>query len=243
MTMSCRMGLLLFPKITQLDLAGPYEVFSRVPGAAVCLIWKDTQPIRSEWGLELRPDTRFGECPALDVLCVPGGPGIFDLLGDDVVVDAIRAIARRSRFVASVCTGAFLLGAAGLLAGRRATTHWASRELLREFGAIPDEGRIVIDGNLITAGGITAGIDFGLHIAAQLVGDEQAKEIQLAMEYDPAPPFASGSPRVAEPATVARFRERVRERQERRAALVREAMRRFGAGERVAGQVSSKRES
>jgi cyclohexyl-isocyanide hydratase len=231
MTTAHRLGLLLFPKITQLDLAGPYEVFSRVPGAAVHLLWKDTQPIGSEWGLELRPDTRFDECPALDVLCVPGGPGTFELLGDDVVVNAVRAIAQRSRFVTSVCTGAFLLGAAGLLAGRRATTHWASRELLREFGAIPDEGRIVVDGNLITSGGITSGIDFGLHIAAQLVGDEQAKEIQLAMEYDPAPPFASGSPRVAEPATVARFRERIRERQERRAALVRDASSRLTAAQ------------
>src|SRR5262245_50357751 len=229
MTDSHRIGLLLFPKITQLDLAGPYEVFSRVPGTAVHLLWRDTQPIVSEWGLQLRPDTRFEECPALDVLCVPGGPGTFELLGDEIVVNAIRTIAQRSRLVTSVCTGAFLLGAAGLLAGRRATTHWASRDLLREFGAIPDEGRIVVDGNLITSGGITSGIDFGLHIAAQLVGDEEAKEIQLAMEYDPAPPFASGSPRVAEPAVVARFSERIRQRQERRAALVREASRRLTA--------------
>ena len=227
MTISHRVGLLLFPKITQLDLAGPYEVFCRMPGAAVHLLWKDTQPIRSEWGLELRPDTRFDDCPALDVFCVPGGPGVFELFGDDVLIDAVRATARRSRFVTSVCTGAFLLGAAGLLASKRATTHWASRELLREFGAIPDEGRIVVDGNLITSGGITSGIDFGLHIAAQLVGVEQAKEIQLAMEYDPAPPFASGSPRVAEPAILAHFSEGIRERQQRRAALVREASRRL----------------
>jgi cyclohexyl-isocyanide hydratase len=231
MTISHRVGLLLFPKITQLDLAGPYEVFSRMPGAAVHLLWKDTQPIKSEWGLELRPDTRFEECPALDVLCIPGGPGAFELLGDEVVVNAIRTIARRSRFVTSVCTGAFLLGAAGLLAGKRATTHWASRELLREFGAIPDESRIVADGNLITSGGITSGIDFGLHLAAQLVGVEQAKEIQLAMEYDPAPPFASGSPRVAEPAIVARFSESIRGRQQRRAALVREASRRLAVAQ------------
>ena len=156
MTTAHRIGLLLFPKITQLDLAGPYEVFSRMPGAAVHLIWKDTQPSRSEWGLELRPDTRFEECLALDVLCVPGGPGAFEHLGDAVVVDAIRSIAQRSRLVSSVCTGAFLLGAAGLLEGKRATTHWASRELLREFGAILDDGRIVVDGNLITTGGITA---------------------------------------------------------------------------------------
>jgi cyclohexyl-isocyanide hydratase len=231
MTIAHRIGLLLFPKITQLDLAGPYEVFSRMPGAAVHLIWKDTQPSRSEWGLELRPDTRFEECPALDVLCVPGGPGAFEHLGEAAVVDAIKSIAHRSRFVSSVCTGAFLLGAAGLLAGRRATTHWASRELLREFGAIPDDGRIVVDGNLITTGGITAGIDFGLYLVAQLVGQDAAKEIQLAMEYDPAPPFTSGHPRIAEPATVARFRERIRARQEKRAAVVREAARRLaGAG-------------
>jgi cyclohexyl-isocyanide hydratase len=227
MTISHRVGLLLFPKITQLDLAGPYEVFCRMPGAAVHLLWKDTQPIRSEWGLELRPDTMFEDCPALDVFCVPGGGGVFELLGDDVLIDTVGAIAKRSRFVTSVCTGAFLLGAAGLLAGKRATTHWASRDLLRGFGAIPDESRIVTDGNLITSGGITSGIDFGLHIAAQLVGVEQAKEIQLAMEYDPAPPFASGSPRVAEPAVLARFSEGIRERQQRRAALVREASRRL----------------
>jgi cyclohexyl-isocyanide hydratase len=227
MTNSHKVGLLLFPKITQLDLAGPYEVFSRMTGAAVHLLWKDTQPIKSEWGLELRPDTRFDDCPALDVFCIPGGPGAFELLNDDVLIDAVRAIAKRSRVVTSVCTGAFLLGAAGLLAGKRATTHWASRELLRGFGAIPDEGRIVVDGNLITSGGITSGIDFGLHIAAQLVGVEQAKEIQLAMEYDPAPPFASGSPRVAEPALLARFSEGIRERQQRRAALVREASHRL----------------
>jgi cyclohexyl-isocyanide hydratase len=226
-TISHRVGLLLFPKITQLDLAGPYEVFCRMPGAAVHLLWKDTQPIRSEWGLELRPDTTFEDCPALDVFCVPGGGGVFELLGDDALIDAVRTIAKRSRFVTSVCTGAFLLGAAGLLAGKRATTHWASRDLLRGFGAIPDESRIVVDGNLITSGGITSGIDFGLHIAAQLVGVEQAKEIQLAMEYDPAPPFASGSPRVAEPAILARFSEGIRERQQRRAALVREASRRL----------------
>lgn len=227
MTITHRIGLLLFPNITQLDLAGPYEVFSRVPGAAVHLLWRDTEPVRSEWGLVLRPDTPFDQCPALDVLCVPGGPGAFELLGDEFVLTAIRTIAGRARFVTSVCTGAFLLGAAGLLAGRRATTHWASRELLRAFGAILDEGRIVVDGHLITSGGITAGIDFALHLAARLVGEAQAKEIELAMEYDPAPPFACGSPRGAEPAVVARLSERIAARQERRAAMVRAAAERL----------------
>ena len=161
------------------------------------------------------------------MLCVPGGPGVFELLSDERVVEAIRSIAVRSRLVTSVCTGSFLLGAAGLLAGRRATSHWASRELLREFDAIPDDGRIVIDGNVLTSGGMTAGIDFGLHIAARLVGEAQAKEIQLWMEYDPAPPFACGNPKRAEPAIVARFCARIRSRQERRAALVREAAKRL----------------
>jgi cyclohexyl-isocyanide hydratase len=229
MTIEHRIGLLLFPGITQLDLAGPYEVFSRTPGAAVHLLWKDTRPSRSEWGLELRPDTTFDECPALDVLCVPGGPGAFELLNDPSVVAAIKSIADRSRIVTSVCTGAFLLGAAGLLAGKRATTHWASRALLRELGARPDDERIVVDGDLITCGGITAGIDLALHVAARLVGEEEAKEIELAMEYDPAPPFGCGNPRVAEAAVVARFRERVGQRQQRRAALVRAAAERLAA--------------
>jgi len=201
-----------------------------MPRTAVHLIWKDTRPSRSEWGLELRPDMSFAECPALDVFCVPGGPGAFELLGDDVVLDAIRSIAHRSRFVCAVCTGAFLLGAAGLLAGKRATSHWASRELLRELGALPADGRIVVDGNLMTCGGITAGIDLTLHVAAQLVGEEQAKQIQLAMEYDPAPPFACGHPKVAEPAIVARLSERIGPRQERRAAVVRQAAQRIGVG-------------
>jgi len=229
MTVAHRIGLLLFPQITQLDLGGPYEVFCRIPNATVHLLWRDTAPSRSEWGLELRPDTPFDQCPPLDVLCVPGGPGAFELLGDQAVTDAIRSMAERARLVTSVCTGAFLLGAAGLLAGRRATTHWASRELLRAFGAILDEGRIVVDGNLMTCGGVTAGIDLALQVAARLVGEDRAKDIELAMEYDPAPPFASGSPRIAEPAVLARLRERIGPRQERRAALVRAAAQRLGA--------------
>jgi len=218
-----RIGLFLFPNVTQLDLAGPYEVFSRVPGAAVHLLWKDTEPVRSEWGLELRPDTPFDACPALDVLCIPGGPGAFELMGDASVLGAVKSIAARSRFVTSVCTGAFVLGAAGLLRGKRATTHWASRDLLASFGAILADGRVVVDRNLMTSGGVTAGIDIALHIASALVGDEQAKVIQLAMEYDPAPPFGCGNPRDAGPAVVDRLRERIAGRQEMRAALVREA--------------------
>jgi len=223
MTVDHRIGLLLFPNITQLDLAGPYEVFSRMPRTAVHLVWKDTQPSRSEWGLQLRPDTSFEQCPALDVLCVPGGPGVFELLGDGAMLDAIKSLAQRSRLLCSVCTGAFFLGAAGLLAGKRATSHWASRELLAEFGAIPADGRTVVDGNLMTSGGITAGIDLALEIAGQLVGEEEAKAIQLAMEYDPAPPFACGHPGVAEPAVVARLSQRIAPRQQRRAAIVRDA--------------------
>jgi cyclohexyl-isocyanide hydratase len=230
MNVDYRVGLLLFPNLTQLDLAGPYEVFSRMPRTAVHLLWKDTAAIRSEWGLELRPDTRFDQCPALDVLCVPGGPGTFALLSDREVVDAVAALATRSRWITAVCTGAFLLGAAGLLRGRRATSHWASRDLLRAFGAEPAEGRVVVDGNLITAGGITAGIDFALTVAAQLVGAEEAKTIQLAMEYDPAPPFDSGNPTTAEPAVLARLKERIAQRQAWRAQVVQEAAGRLARG-------------
>jgi cyclohexyl-isocyanide hydratase len=148
-------GLLVFPGLTQLDLAGPYEVFSRLPDTQVRLLWKAREPLRTEWGLRLEADTALAEVGALDLLCVPGGPGVFELLGDEELVGEIRRLAGRARRVACVCTGAFPLGAAGLLQGRRATTHWASRDLLPLMGAIPAEGRVVVDGHLVTGGGGT----------------------------------------------------------------------------------------
>jgi len=169
----------------------------------------DRPAITSATGLVLTPTMTFAECPALDVLCVPGGGGINALLQDAEVLDFLRAQAARARYVSSVCTGALVLGAAGLLKGRRATTHWNSHDFLAKFGAIPTHGRVVRDGNLFTAGGVTAGIDFGLTMVAELVGEAQAQLIQLGHEYAPEPPFNAGTPETAPPAVLAAARERV----------------------------------
>jgi cyclohexyl-isocyanide hydratase len=219
-----RIGLLLFPDITQLDLTGPYEVFTKLPGAEVRLVWKTLDPVRAGGGMRILPDTTFADCPALDLICVPGGAGMNPLLADAETLGFIRRQAASARFVTSVCTGALVLGAAGLLRGRRATTHWMSHEMLAAFGAVPVSERVVVDGNLVTGGGVTAGIDFGLRIAALVAGEEVAKAIALGLEYDPAPPFDAGHPRVADPALVDRAREAAQARQdERRAAVARAA--------------------
>ena len=184
-----RIGLLLFPRLTQLDLTGPFEVFAKLPDATVHLLWKTHEPITAETGMRILPDTTLAECPPLDVLCVPGGPGVSAMMEDAEVLAFLREQARGARFVTSVCTGALVLGAAGLLRGRRATTHWASHDLLGAFGAIPTKGRVVRDGNLITGGGVTAGIDFALTMVAELAGSDAAQAIQLQIEYAPAPPI------------------------------------------------------
>ena len=207
--MSLEIGILVFPGVQQLDLTGPYEVFASLPEAKVHLVWKDRSAITSATGLVLGPTMTFGECPALDVLCVPGGGGINALLQDAVVLDFLRAQAKRARYVTSVCTGSLVLGAAGLLKGRKATTHWFSHDFLARFGAIPVHGRVVRDGNLITAGGVTAGIDFGLAVVAELVGKEQAEAIQLGLEYAPEPPFAAGTPEEAPAAVLATVKDRL----------------------------------
>jgi cyclohexyl-isocyanide hydratase len=213
-------GLLLFPDITQLDMTGPYEVFTRLPGARVDVIWKSRDPVRSDHGLALVPTATFDEIDALDLVCVPGGPGVGPLLEDAATLAFLRRIAARARYVTSVCTGALVLGAAGLLQGRRATTHWMSLELLAPFGATPVAERVVRDGNVITGGGVTAGIDFALTVAAEVAGRDTAERIQLAIEYDPAPPFRAGSPACADPELVARVRAAAGTRQRERAALV-----------------------
>jgi cyclohexyl-isocyanide hydratase len=225
--MTLQFGILVFPRVQQLDLTGPYEVFASVPGAKVHLIWKDRSAITSATGLALAPTMTFGECPTLDVLCIPGGGGVNALLQDAEVLDFVRAQAARARYVTSVCTGTFVLGAAGLLKGRRATTHWFSHDLLAKFGAIPVQGRVVRDGNLITAGGVTAGIDFGLTVVAELVGQAQAEAIQLVLEYAPAPPFRAGTPDEAPPAVLARVKENLAPTRKAREAILDELV---GAG-------------
>lgn len=222
--MALHVGILVFPRVQQLDLTGPYEVFASISGAKVHLIWKDRLVIASASGLLLTPTMSFAECPTLDVLCVPGGEGINALLRDAEVLDFLRAQASRVRYLTSVCTGALVLGAAGLIKGRRATTHWASHDLLAKFGAIPTKGRVVRDGKLVTAGGVTAGIDFALTIAAELLGEARAQEIQLAHEYAPEPPFQAGTPETAPAAVLAAARERLASTRRAREAIIDEVV-------------------
>lgn len=207
--MATQIGMLLYPGLTQLDLTGPFELLHRVPDSQVHLVWKDTAPVRADSGLGLLPTTTLAACPQLDVLFVPGGAGQLPLMADAEVLGFLREQGRAARYVTSVCTGSLLLGAAGLLAGYEATTHWAFVELLPMFGARPAPGRVVVDRNRITAGGVTAGIDFGLRVLAELAGEPYAQATQLGLEYDPAPPFRAGHPSVADPAIVAEVRARL----------------------------------
>jgi cyclohexyl-isocyanide hydratase len=178
-------GLLLFPEMTQLDLTGPYEVFVSLPRTAVHLVWKTLEPVTAGGGLRMLPTTTLATCPRLDVICVPGGPGQVALMRDAEVLAFLRNQAETCRYVTSVCTGSLVLGAAGLLRGFRATSHWLSLDQLAVLGATPVAERIVMDGNRITGGGVTSGIDFTLFVAAQLFGEDVAKEVQLRIEYDP----------------------------------------------------------
>jgi cyclohexyl-isocyanide hydratase len=204
-----RIGLLAFPAMTQLDLTGPLQVFANLPGAEVHVLWKTLDPIRTHGGLTLVPDTTLADCPALDVICVPGGSGVMDLMDDEIVLSFLRTQAEHARFVGSICTGSLVLGAAGLLRGKQATTHWAWTDLLTPLGAIPTKGRVVRDGKFMTGGGVTAGIDFALTMVAELAGQEVAETIQLGIEYAPAPPFNAGSPDTARPELVAAVRARM----------------------------------
>ena len=218
--MALHIGILVFPGVQQLDLTGPYEVFASLPNATVHLIWKDRAPITSATGLVLGPTMTFGACPALDVICVPGGGGVNALLQDKEVLSFVRAQGAKARYVTSVCTGSLVLGAAGLLKGRKATTHWASHDFLAKLGATPVKARVVRDGNLITAGGVTAGIDFGLAVVAELAGKEHAQAIQLALEYAPEPPFQSGTPEEAPAAVLAIVKAQLATMRKAREAII-----------------------
>jgi cyclohexyl-isocyanide hydratase len=217
--MPLRSGLLLFPNPTQLDLTGPYEVLARLPDAETLLLAKGLDPVRSEHGLTILPQVALAECPALDLVLVPGGRGINPLLEDTEVLDFLRRAAAPARWGVGVCGGSLVLAAAGLLGGRRAATHWMSRELLRAFGAEPVKDRVVADGKFFTGGGVTAGIDVALAVAA-IAGRAVAEAIQLAIEYAPSPPFASGAPEAADPAVLARVLGQAEARQRDRALRV-----------------------
>jgi cyclohexyl-isocyanide hydratase len=222
-------GFLIFPQLTQLDFTGPYEVLARVPGARVHVVAAASGPVTSDSGLVLSPTATLDGCPPLDVVCVPGGPGVGDVMEDEKALAFLAAQGARAKYVTSVCTGALVLGAAGLLTGYRATTHWMSLDLLPIFGATPVRERVVVDRNRVTGGGVTAGIDFGLRLAAELRGEQAARLIQLFIEYDPAPPFDAGSPERAGVGIADRIRASRAAQQEKRRALCEAAMRRLRA--------------
>lgn len=201
-----RIAFLLFPHLTQLDLTGPAQVLSRVPGARVEYVAATLDPVPSDCGLALVPTVKIRDAGPADVLVVPGGDGAFDAMLDPDVVAFVRRQAEHATWITSVCTGAFVLGAAGLLAGRRATTHWASKPMLEAFGAQPVDARIARDGAVVTAAGVSAGIDMALWLAAELAGQPAAEAIQLQIEYDPQPPFDHGSAERADAVVVTRAR-------------------------------------
>ena len=188
-------GFVIFPELTQLDFTGPQQVLARLPGSAMHIVAKSAIPVPSDSGLGLVPTHTFDNCPCLDLICVPGGnAGVVQAMCDGETIEFVQRQSREARYVTSVCTGAFILGVAGLLKGRRATTHWAFTELLPLVGATHGKARVVKDGNVITAGGVTSGIDFGLRVVAEIAGEQTAQAIQLQLEYDPEPPFRSGHP-------------------------------------------------
>ena len=199
----------LFDNVTQLDFTGPVQFLSRLPGAVVHVVSKDGQAVTTDCGFSILPRTGFADCPQANILCVPGGHGVRDAIADPEIVDFVRQQAKGADYITSVCTGAFILGAAGLLQGKKATCHWAYTQLLPLLGATHKPARVVRDGNLITAGGVTSGIDFALDLIAAISGEDVARTIQLALEYDPAPPFGGGSLASSSDEIVGNLRARV----------------------------------
>lgn len=204
-------GMLVYPGMFLLDMVGPLAVFESLMNREIHLLWKNLEPVSSDQPehktlIPVTPTTTFKECPEqLDVLFVPGGvPGTLTMMEDPEVIGFLKEKGKTARFITSVCTGSLILGAAGLLDGYKATSHWVTLDVLKELGAIPTKGRVVVDRNRITGGGVTAGIDFGLQVTALLRNENYAKAVQLYLEYDPLPPFDSGSPEKA-PQDVKQF--------------------------------------
>ncbi len=224
-------GFVLFPSLTQLDLTGPWEVLTRLPDARCHLLSHDLSPVTSYGGnLGILPTMTFADCPPLDLVCVPGGPGHLQAMQDEALLDFLRRQAGSCRYVMSVCTGSLVLAAAGLLRGYRATSHWMSLDRLSAFGAEPVDARVVMDRDRVTGGGVTAGIDFGLAVVAALAGEELAREIQLQIEYEPAPPYP-GSPATAGEALVASLRAKAAPYMDQMRAIDARAAARMGSAE------------
>src|ERR1700681_2283531 len=223
MSTPLQIGLVLFPRVTQLDFTGPLQVFSSVPGAKVHLIWKRIEPVATDSVMMLTPTVSFADWPQLDVICVPGRGGTDDMINDEEMLDFLRRQAKGAKYITSVCTGSLVLGAAGLLQGFRAATHWTAMEFLAAFGAKPAKTRVCIDRNRITGGGVTAGIDFALTLVSIMVDRPTAEAIQLRIEYNPAPPFNVGSPDTAPPEVLALTKEKIAPSKKRRSEAVHRA--------------------
>jgi cyclohexyl-isocyanide hydratase len=218
MSAPLQIGLVIFPKVTQLDMTGPLQVFAGVPGAKLHLIWKRIEPVPSDAVLTLTPTTSFADCPQLDVICVPGGQGVNDMVNDEELLAFLQKQAAGAKYITSVCTGSLVLGAAGLLKGYRAATHWTAMALLEPFGAIPTKTRVCVDRNRITAG-----IDFALTLVSIMFDRKTAEMIQLGMEYNPAPPFNAGSPDVAPAEVLSAVNQRIAITQPTRSDAIRRA--------------------
>lgn len=226
--MSQHIAFLPFPGMTQLDMTGPAQILSRLPGAKVDLVWKAKDPVPTDAGFSIMPTAVFADVPRADILCIPGGIGVSDVMNDDEAMAWVRQVGGSATWVTSVCTGSLILGAAGLLRGYKATTHWAWHHNLALFGAEPVKARTVFDRNRVTGGGVTAGIDFALALAAAIAGEPVARMLQLAFEYDPAPPFDAGSPEKAGEAAVTAYQDRIRAMAPHREAEMKEAAARLG---------------
>ena len=218
----------IYPRVTQLDFTGPHEVLARLPGARCILASSTGGDLEADGGIVFTKVHRLAEIERCDLICVPGGFGTIEAMEDQELLRQLRRLAKTARYVTSVCTGALVLGAAGLLKGKRATSHWAWRDALSAFGATPETGRVVRDGNVITGGGVTAGIDFALTVMAEVAGDEYAQSVQLSIEYAPAPPFNSGRPELAPSHILAGTQQRYERVRSARDAAVQRAAARLG---------------
>jgi cyclohexyl-isocyanide hydratase len=220
--------MLIFPRLTQLDMTGPYEVLARLPDTQVDLVAKTMDPVTTDRGMQIVPTVTYETCPPLDIVMVPGGPGQQDLMEDEAALSFLRKKAAGAKYVTSVCTGSLVLAAAGLLKGKRATCHWAAIEHLALLGAVPTKERVVVDGNVVTGAGVASGIDFALTLASILEGEAVAREIQLQIEYDPDPPFDGGSPKTARPETIAALSSRLSKLNEERRTVATRVGRKLG---------------